>query len=148
MQLNGFRCVTFNGLLTPTEKERAIARFRDDAQILISTESGGEGRNLQFAHHLVNYDLPWNPMKVEQRIGRLDRIGQRDWVRIHNLAYKDTLESRILHVLERRIRMFEQSVGALDPILGDFEGAFLSLALASNSDTSDKRLGGSGAAHR
>src|SRR3546814_9557025 len=67
----------FHGGLKAEEKEEAIRKFRADRQVLISTEAGGEGRNLQFAHVLINYDLPWNPMKVEQRIGRLDRIGQK-----------------------------------------------------------------------
>ena len=118
---NGYKVATFNGTLKPDDKEAQIKYFRADAQILISTEAGGEGRNLQFCHRLVNYDLPWNPMKIEQRIGRLDRIGQKFPVTIYNLAYKDTVEDRVLDLLEHRIKLFEESVGALDPILGDVE---------------------------
>ena len=103
------------------EKEAAVRDFRHDAQVLVSTEAGGEGRNLQFAHILVNYDLPWNPMKVEQRIGRLDRIGQKRTVRIYNLACAGTIEERVLDVLDNRIRLFTESVGSLDPILGEVE---------------------------
>ena len=103
------------------EKEAAIRAFRGTAQILISTEAGGEGRNLQFAHRIINYDLPWNPMKVEQRIGRLDRIGQKHPVFIYNLACEGTVEDHVLDVLDTRIRLFTESVGSLDPILGDVE---------------------------
>ncbi len=117
----GYRTAVFNGSLKADDKELAIRRFRHDAQILISTEAGGEGRNLQFAHLLVNYDLPWNPMKVEQRIGRLDRIGQKRPVFVYNLACQGTLEERVLDVLEHRIQLFTESVGSLDPILGEVE---------------------------
>jgi ATP-dependent helicase HepA len=114
----------FNGGLKPADKDRAVARFRDEdgPQLLISSEAGGEGRNLQFSHMLVNYDLPWNPMKVEQRIGRIDRIGQKKPVSIFNLSTTGTVEERVLHVLSERIGLFEETVGGLDPILGDVEG--------------------------
>ncbi|MGH9428555.1 MAG: DEAD/DEAH box helicase, partial [Terriglobia bacterium] len=117
----GYRTVMFNGQMKLDEKEDAVDKFRRDAQILISTEAGGEGRNFQFCHIMVNYDLPWNPMKVEQRIGRLDRIGQRKPVIIYNLVCAETVEERVLHVLEHRIGLFEESVGSLDPILGEVE---------------------------
>ena len=113
----------FHGQMKPEEKDRSVMRFREGKgpQILISTESGGEGRNFQFCHVLVNYDLPWNPMRVEQRIGRVDRIGQDHPVIICNLWVKGTVEERVLDVLEHRIRLFEETVGGLDPILGDTE---------------------------
>jgi hypothetical protein len=114
----------FHGQLTADQKDSAITAFRDGrgSQILISTEAGGEGRNFQFCHILINYDLPWNPMKVEQRIGRLDRIGQTQAVSVFNFHVKGTIEGRILEVLERRINIFEEAVGSLDPILGEAEG--------------------------
>ena len=115
------RVACFNGSMSIDDKEAAIKLFRGAAQVFISTEAGGEGRNLQFAHIIVNYDLPWNPMKVEQRIGRLDRIGQRRPVFIYNLACAGTVEERVLDVLEHRIRLFTESVGSLDPILGEVE---------------------------
>ena len=119
----GWGVNVFHGQLTPQEKDDAVERFRGGAgpQVLISTEAGGEGRNFQFCHILVNYDLPWNPMRVEQRIGRVDRIGQEHAVSIFNLWVKDTIEERVLDVLENRIRVFEETVGGLDPILGDTE---------------------------
>ena len=113
----------FHGQLKPSDKDQAVVRFRDlhGPQILISTEAGGEGRNFQFCHMLVNYDLPWNPMKVEQRIGRIDRIGQKHPVTIFNMSTLGTIEERVLEVLTNRIGLFEETVGGLDPILGDVE---------------------------
>jgi SNF2 family DNA or RNA helicase len=137
LEHNGFNVATFNGIMSPDEKEQAIRRFRNRADVLVSTEAGGEGRNLQFANVLVNYDLPWNPMKVEQRIGRLDRIGQTKPVEIYNLVYEGTLEERIVQVLAERIRLFEESVGSLDPILGQVEKDIERLALQVHAETFD-----------
>ena len=119
----GWGVNVFHGQLSPQEKDSAVERFRNGSgsQVLISTEAGGEGRNFQFCHILVNYDLPWNPMRVEQRIGRVDRIGQEHAVSIFNLWVRDTIEERVLDVLEKRIKVFEETVGGLDPILGDTE---------------------------
>ena len=119
----GWNVNVFHGQMRPTDKDSAVERFKNDTgpQILVSTEAGGEGRNFQFCHMLVNYDLPWNPMRVEQRIGRVDRIGQNNVVSIFNLWVKGTIEERVLDVLEKRIKVFEETVGGLDPILGDTE---------------------------
>lgn len=116
-----YKVVTFSGGMKPEEKDRAVDQFAGSAQIMISTEAGGEGRNLQFCHIMFNYDLPWNPMRIEQRIGRIDRIGQKKKVYIYNFSVSGTIEERILNVLQRRIRLFEETVGGLDPILGEFE---------------------------
>ncbi len=127
-----YRVALFYGDMDVAEKDRVVDEFRDPqgAQILIATEAGGEGRNLQFCHILFNYDLPWNPMKVEQRIGRLDRIGQQHPVAIYNFIVEGTIEERMLQVLQDRIRLFEASIGGLDPILGtierDVEGLLMS----------------------
>ena len=120
---NGWEINLFHGQMNAAAKDRAVESFRNNTgpQLLISTEAGGEGRNLQFCHMLVNYDLPWNPMKVEQRIGRIDRIGQENVVNIFNLWVKGTIEERVLDVLENRINVFQETVGGLDPILGDTE---------------------------
>ena len=123
LSAKGWDVNVFHGQMSPKDKDGAVERFKSGAgpQILISTEAGGEGRNFQFCHILVNYDLPWNPMRVEQRIGRVDRIGQEHAVSIFNLWVKDTIEERVLDVLEKRIKVFEETVGGLDPILGDTE---------------------------
>ncbi len=125
---HGYKVEVFNGRMNQQQKDDSVIRFRRQSQVLIATEAGGEGRNFQFAHVMVNYDLPWNPMKVEQRIGRLDRIGQKKDVVIYNLACKGTIEERILDVLHKRIRLFEESVGSLDPILGTVEDDIKNLA--------------------
>jgi SNF2 family DNA or RNA helicase len=121
LRRNGLSVATFNGRMSLDDKENAVRKFREHEQVLISTEAGGEGRNFQFAHIMVNYDLPWNPMRVEQRIGRLDRIGQARPVQIYNLFCEGTVEERVLEVLATRIGLFQETVGSLDPILGSVE---------------------------
>ena len=118
LQCRGFSFAVFSGDLPAKEKDEAIRRVREDLPILLSTESGGEGRNLQFCNTLVNYDLPWNPMRIEQRIGRLHRIGQTRDVFIFNLSVRETLEDQILHILENKINMFEMVIGEIEPLLG------------------------------
>jgi SNF2 family DNA or RNA helicase len=123
--------VAFHGGLDIRQKEAAVQAFRGDpdegddpgVRVMVSTESGAEGRNLQFCHQLINYDLPWNPMRVEQRIGRLHRLGQVNDVTIFNLSCNETIESHIIELLARKIRMFELVIGELDLILGNIEGA-------------------------
>ena len=137
----GWSAHRFHGQLNPLQKDAAIDSFRvgTGPQVLVSTEAGGEGRNFQFAHILVNYDLPWNPMRVEQRIGRVDRIGQEHPVTIFNFHVQGTIEGRILDVLERRIHLFEESIGGLDPILGEAE-ADIRAALRATSEERDREL--------
>jgi len=89
--------------------------------VLLCTESGGEGRNIQFCNTLINFDVPWNPMAIEQRIGRIDRIGQQREVFVFNLVTRDTLEERILQLLDQKISMFELVVGEVGAILGGIE---------------------------
>jgi SNF2 family DNA or RNA helicase len=117
----GLKVAEFHGGLLRKDKEREIAFFREQADVLVSTEVGGEGRNLQFCNGMVNFDLPWNPMAIEQRIGRIHRIGQARDVYVYNLAARDTLEHHMLNVLDRKINMFELVVGEVDLILGDIE---------------------------
>ncbi|WP_165774710.1 SNF2-related protein [Candidatus Viridilinea mediisalina] len=116
-----YQVCVFSGAMSAPDKDKAIDDFRETCQIMIATEAAGEGRNLQFCHIMVNYDLPWNPMRIEQRIGRVDRIGQKSPVQIINLSIADTLEERVLQVLHERINIFESIVGALDPILESIE---------------------------
>jgi superfamily II DNA/RNA helicase len=115
--------------------------------VLLTTESAGEGRNLQFCHVMVNVDLPWNPMQIEQRLGRLHRVGQQHDVVLTNFVGQGTIEERILHVLEAKINLFELVVGELDMILGrvsddfDFESSvFTAYVEASDDSEFDARL--------
>ncbi len=117
----GVPCVVFHGGLSAPEKELAVERFRRKARVLVSTEAGGEGRNLQFCRAIVNYDLPWNPMKVEQRIGRVHRLGQKRDIYVYNFTTDDTVEAYVLELLIMKIRMFELVIGEMDMILGSME---------------------------
>ncbi len=114
----------YHGGLSRREKEEAVRRFREFSPVLLTTEAAGEGRNLQFSHVMINYDLPWNPMQIEQRLGRIHRIGQEHDVTVANLATAGTIEERMLAVLERKINLFELVVGELDMILGRVEDDF------------------------
>lgn len=120
----GLAPAVYHGGLARLAKEEAIRAFQGDTPVLLTTEAAGEGRNLQFCHVMVNYDLPWNPMQIEQRLGRIHRIGQRHDVILHNLVAKGTVEERILALLETRINLFELVVGELDMILGRVEEDF------------------------
>ena len=117
----GHGVVCLNGSLTREEKDAACLAWRDDAskRIMVSTEVGGEGKDFQFCHILFNYDLPWNPMRVEQRIGRLDRIGQQHTVRIFNLSTVGTVEEHVLNLLDEKIGLFRKAIGDVDIILGN-----------------------------
>jgi SNF2 family DNA or RNA helicase len=117
----GHGVAVFHGGLSRLEKEAAIEQFRGPARLLLCTEAGSEGRNLQFAHAVCNFDLPWNPMKIEQRIGRLSRIGQTHDVHVFNLVAADTVEAAVLHLLEAKLNMFELVIGEVDMILGNLE---------------------------
>jgi SNF2 family DNA or RNA helicase len=109
----------FQGGMSLKEKDGAIASFRDEVGVLLASETGGEGRNIQFANAIINYDLPWNPMKIEQRIGRIHRIGQVQDVFIFNFCLKDSIEEYILQILHDKINMFELVVGEVETILGN-----------------------------
>ncbi|MFQ5834550.1 MAG: DEAD/DEAH box helicase [bacterium] len=117
----GIEYSLFNGRLSIKEKEASIDSFQKKARVLISTEIGGEGKNLQFCNTMVNYDLPWNPMRIEQRIGRLHRIGQTRDVFIFNLSTEETVEDCILDVLDKKINMFELVLGEMEMILGNLD---------------------------
>lgn len=107
-------------------------RFRDGrGEILLCTDAAAEGLNFQFCGSLINYDMPWNPMRVEQRIGRIDRLGQRfDDIRIVNLHYRDTVETTVYLALSSRIKLFEDMVGGLQPILSAISREIGAIALA------------------
>jgi len=111
-----FNLVEFQGGLSYTEKDARIKEFEKKAQIMVSTDTGSEGLNLQFCNNLINYDLPWNPMVVEQRIGRLDRIGQKKDVHVYNLATKDTMEEHVVDLIINKMCCIGLVMGEL-PIL-------------------------------
>lgn len=103
LEQHGFSVVCLNGSMDLEERRRVQRQFAEKARILVSTDAGGEGLNLQFAHIIVNYDLPWNPMRIEQRIGRVDRIGQKRPVKAFNLIFEDSVELRVQEVLEEKL---------------------------------------------
>ncbi|SNZ10781.1 Helicase conserved C-terminal domain-containing protein [Terribacillus aidingensis] len=113
--------VPFRGGFKAGKKDWMRELFEKHAQVLIATEAGGEGINLQFCSNMINYDLPWNPMRLEQRIGRIHRFGQENDVQIYNFAVRDTLEAHILELLYKKINLFERVIGNLDHILAELQ---------------------------
>ncbi len=109
--------VVFKGSMKHNQKEWIRQQFKQSAQVFIATEAGSEGINLQFSNQLINYDLPWNPMRVEQRIGRIHRFGQENDVHIYNFVIKHTIEEHIVKLLYEKINLFERMIGKLDKIL-------------------------------
>lgn len=107
----GFSVTTLNGSMDLEARTRAQQAFSKDVRVLISTDAGGEGLNLQFCHVIVNFDMPWNPMRIEQRIGRVDRIGQKHVVRAINFVLEDTVEHRVRQVLEAKLDVIAQEFG-------------------------------------
>jgi superfamily II DNA or RNA helicase len=141
LRLAGVECSEFHGKMTPEERASSIEEFRSgETKVLVSSESGGEGQNLQFCNAIVNFDLPWNPMRIEQRIGRIHRIGQKNDVFIFNLCYRNSIEEKILSILETKIRMFELVMGEVDTILGrlEDEGGFEEVVLSLWTSHSEK----------
>jgi SNF2 family DNA or RNA helicase len=104
--------------MNAAEKDAAVKKFRDtEKAIFLSSESGGQGLNLQFCHQLINYDLPWNPMRIEQRIGRVHRFGQTETVDIYMTPVKGTIDDYLLYILTSKINLFELVIGELDTIM-------------------------------
>ena len=118
LRRSGIAAVPFRGGFKRGKKDWMKDLFEHRAQVLVATEAGGEGINLQFCNQVINFDLPWNPMRVEQRIGRVHRLGQTRPVYIYNLATKETIEEHIVQLLQEKIQMFEAVIGELDVILG------------------------------
>jgi SNF2 family DNA or RNA helicase len=115
---HGVTFTTYHGGLSSNEKQISIERFKEgECQVFISTESGGQGLNLQFCHRLINYDLPWNPMRIEQRIGRVHRFGQVNDVEIFTMPIKGTIDEYLLYILTSKVNLFETVIGELDTIL-------------------------------
>ncbi|MBL8298412.1 MAG: DEAD/DEAH box helicase, partial [Rhodanobacteraceae bacterium] len=111
LESRGFSVTTLNGSMDLETRTRAQQAFSKDVRVLISTDAGGEGLNLQFCHVIVNFDMPWNPMRIEQRIGRVDRIGQKHLVRAINFVLEDTVEHRVRQVLEEKLEVIAQEFG-------------------------------------
>ena len=108
-----------NGSTPAPARQPITEEFRKAGGALLLTHSGTEGRNLQFCHRLVNFDLPWNPMEIEQRIGRLHRLGQQHPVRIYNLVQSGTLQEHLLQILQEKLNLFELVVGETGLVLGE-----------------------------
>ncbi|WP_407332320.1 DEAD/DEAH box helicase [Enterovibrio sp. 27052020O] len=142
----GISVATLNGSMDLSERKKAQADFEHSARILISTDAGGEGLNLQFCHVIVNYDIPWNPMRMEQRIGRVDRIGQKHTVRALNFVLEDSVEYRVRDVLESKLQIIldEFGVDKTSDVLDSAEANHLFDELfmesISNPETMDQEL--------
>ena len=119
----GYSVGKIHGDLSSEERFAKIKEFKNsNFDILLSSEVGSEGLDMQFCNVVINYDLPWNPMRVEQRIGRIDRIGQKfNKLHIFNLCIIGSIEDRIYNRLYSKLGIFENSIGELEPILGDLE---------------------------
>ena len=111
LESRGYSVSVLNGNMDIEERNNALNEFKTSNGIFISTDAGGEGLNLQFANIIINYDLPWNPMKIEQRCGRADRIGQQRDVHIYNMIIGDTVESRVRDVLEEKLSVIMKELG-------------------------------------
>lgn len=139
LKQHGISSVPYRGGFKRSKKDWMRQLFQNRAQVLIATEAGGEGINLQFCQHIINYDLPWNPMRIEQRIGRIHRIGQEKDVTIYNFATEHTVEEHILHLLYEKIDLFESVIGEIDEILTridlpDIERTIADIFTTSESD--------------
>nr|WP_321329938.1 helicase-related protein [Alcaligenes faecalis] len=111
LEARGISVVTLNGSMAMEERGAAQDAFRKSHRVLVSTDAGGEGLNLQFAHVIINYDIPWNPMRLEQRIGRVDRIGQSKTVRAINFVFENSVEFRVREVLEQKLSVIFNEFG-------------------------------------
>ena len=111
LEARGISVVTLNGSMDMEARKHAQDAFRKFHRVLVSTDAGGEGLNLQFAHVIINYDIPWNPMRLEQRIGRVDRIGQPKTVQAINFVFEDSVEFRVREVLEQKLSVIFEEFG-------------------------------------
>ncbi|MFC7320861.1 DEAD/DEAH box helicase [Halobacillus campisalis] len=122
LQQKGISSVPFNGKFNKSKRDWMKQLFKTKAQVMIATEAGAEGINLQFCNNIINYDLPWNPMRLEQRIGRIHRFGQTKDVNVFNFAIENTMEDQIMKLLYEKIQLFQNAVGDLDAILEKIPG--------------------------
>lgn len=144
LHANGLIPVAFNGSMSANRKEWVKALFKAKGDVLVSTEAGGQGLNFQFCDTMINYDLPWNPMRIEQRIGRIHRLGQKNDVKIYNFSTIGTIEENMVQLLHEKINLFETVIGKLECIIKDndsaktFEGSIFRL-FAEAEDDNDLR---------
>lgn len=110
-KMEGYKCAFINGSQELDERKRALVKFKEEAQVLIATDAAGESLNMQFCHIVFNYDLPWNPMMIEQRIGRVDRIGQKDKVLAFNLLTNNSVDQRVYEVIEEKLNNILDQLG-------------------------------------
>ena len=142
----GYSVTLFHGSLGLAERKESTEKFRGSTQIMISTSAGGYGQNFQFCSNVINYDLPWNPMKVEQRIGRVHRINQKNDIDIYSVAYEKTIDAYILSLLYTKIELFKTALGHLDLIFGDItdetseHNIFKEYISAKDEKEAEKRL--------
>ena len=147
----GIEAVPYHGGMAATAKRDSLDRFRGDVRVLVSTDAGAEGLNLQHANAVVNYDLPWNPMRIEQRIGRVHRVTQTRDVHIANLYSTGTIDEHVYRILVDKLQMFEILFGQVTTILGEledtshgnvggFEGQVKQALYASSDDEMVRRL--------
>ncbi len=122
LQNSGYKVALLYGGQSWKKRKEQIDFFQEEADVMISTEVGGEGFNFQFCQVGINWDLPWNPMRIEQRIGRIHRIGQEKEIYIINLVLSNTVEEKVVEVLARKLKLFESVIGELDMILGRIPG--------------------------
>ena len=108
---NGYSCGVINGSQDLDTRQIALADFKNKSQILIGTDAAGESLNMQFCHIIVNYDLPWNPMMIEQRIGRVDRIGQKNVVKAYNMLTNNSVDLRVYEVIEEKLNNILEQLG-------------------------------------
>lgn len=124
----------------------AMRAFQQSVAVMVCTQNATEGLNLQFANCMINFDLPWDPMKLEQRIGRIQRIGGKPKVFIYNLFLQDTVEEDILEVLDKKIEMFGETIGQVEEILGNladdesFDQIFLDLFVGDVRHATERKI--------
>ncbi|MFD2209158.1 DEAD/DEAH box helicase [Virgibacillus halophilus] len=144
LKQHGITSVPYRGGFKGGKKDWMRQLFKNHAQVLIATEAGGEGINLQFCNLMINFDLPWNPMRLEQRIGRIHRYGQEKDVRIYNFAIRETVEEHIMKLLYEKLHLFERVIGQLDHILEKVEIKDLEqeikMIMADSASTGELRI--------
>ena len=138
---SNYRAAEIYGDLNDEQRQEQVEKFREDANLMLATDAAREGINLQFAHIMVNYDLPWNPIRIDQRIGRLHRYGQEHTVEIKNLFVDETRESEILETLFEKLEEIENELGMRSDILGtvldDFDLEDQLMQAAADEDAID-----------